>query len=118
MDSLIEPSSLAGLEPDSIAISNVNLSLGSGAARVHILKDISLRVAAGESVALTGPSGSGKSSLLMVAAGLEQAMSRPRRGRSHRHRHHPPHGRGCRSPASGWDAGWASSSRASTSSRP
>src|SRR6202034_3525193 len=48
MDSLIEPSSLAGLEPDSIAISNVNLSLGAGPARVHILKDISLRVASGE----------------------------------------------------------------------
>jgi putative ABC transport system ATP-binding protein len=48
MDSLIEPSSLAGLEPDTISISNVNLSLGSGAARVHILKDISLRVASGE----------------------------------------------------------------------
>src|SRR6204780_3534057 len=41
MDSLIEPSSLSGLAPDSISISNVNLSLGSGAARVHILKDIS-----------------------------------------------------------------------------
>ena len=47
MDSLIEPSSLAGLEPDTIAISNVNLSLGTGAARVHILKDISLRRGAG-----------------------------------------------------------------------
>ena len=45
MDSLIEPSSLPGLEPDTIALSNVNLSLGTGAARVHILKDISLRVA-------------------------------------------------------------------------
>src|SRR4030088_671987 len=30
MDSLIEPSSLAGLEPDTISISNVNLSLGAG----------------------------------------------------------------------------------------
>jgi hypothetical protein len=32
MDSLIEPSSLTGLGPDTISISNVNLSLGSGAA--------------------------------------------------------------------------------------
>ena len=47
MDSLIEPSSLAGLEPDTIAISNVNLSLGTGAARVHILKDISLQCGIG-----------------------------------------------------------------------
>src|SRR5664279_1463421 len=75
MDSLIEPSSLAGLEPDTIAISNVNLSLGSGPARVHILKDISLRVASGEALGLIGPSGSGKSTLLMVMAGLERPDS-------------------------------------------
>jgi putative ABC transport system ATP-binding protein len=75
MDSLIEPSSLAGLEPDTIAISNVNLSLGTGAARVHILKDISLRVASGEAIGLIGPSGSGKSTLLMVMAGLERPDS-------------------------------------------
>src|SRR5258707_393659 len=75
MDSLIEPSSLAGLEPDTISISNVNLSLGTGAARVHILKDISLRVASGEALGLIGPSGSGKSTLLMVMAGLERPDS-------------------------------------------
>ena len=75
MDSLIEPSSLAGVEPDTIAIENVNLSLGSGAARVHILKDISLRVASGEAIGLIGPSGSGKSTLLMVMAGLERPDS-------------------------------------------
>src|SRR3978361_499837 len=75
MDSLIEPSSLAGLEPDTIAISNVNLSLGAGAARVHILKDISLRVASGEAIGLIGPSGSGKSTLLMVMAGVESPDS-------------------------------------------
>lgn len=72
MDSRIEPSSLAGLAPDTISISNVNLSLGAGAARVHILKDISLRVRAGEAIGLIGPSGSGKSTLLMVMAGLER----------------------------------------------
>jgi ABC-type sugar transport system ATPase subunit len=75
MDSLIEPSSRTGLEPDTISISNVNLSLGSGAARVHILKDISLRVAPGEAIGLIGPSGSGKSTLLMVMAGLERPDS-------------------------------------------
>ena len=72
MDSLIEPSSLTGVGPDTISISNVNLSLGTGAARVHILKDISLRVASGEAIGLIGPSGSGKSTLLMVMAGLER----------------------------------------------
>jgi putative ABC transport system ATP-binding protein len=75
MDSLIEPSSLAGLGPDTIAITNVNLSLGTGAARVHILKDISLSVASGEAIGLIGPSGSGKSTLLMVMAGLERPDS-------------------------------------------
>jgi putative ABC transport system ATP-binding protein len=75
MDSLIESSSLTGLAPDTITISNVNLSLGSGAARVHILKDISLRVASGEAIGLIGPSGSGKSTLLMVMAGLERPDS-------------------------------------------
>jgi putative ABC transport system ATP-binding protein len=75
MDSLIESSPSAGAAPDTIAISNVNLSLGSGAARVHILKDVSLRIGPGEAVGLIGPSGSGKSTLLMVMAGLERPDS-------------------------------------------
>src|SRR6516164_11594904 len=75
MDSVIESSSRAGLSPDTIAISNVNLSLGTGAARVHILRDISLRVAQGEAIGLIGPSGSGKSTLLIVMAGLERPDS-------------------------------------------
>ena len=83
MDSLIEPSSLAGLEPDTISISNVNLSLGTGAARVHILKDISLRVAPGEAIGLIGPSGSGKSTLADGDGGT--GASRQRRGGGQRH---------------------------------
>src|SRR5262249_25318346 len=75
MDSRIEPSSLSGTTPDSISIANVNLSLGTGAARVHILKDISLRVGRSEAIGLIGPSGSGKSTLLMVMAGLERPDS-------------------------------------------
>ncbi|MDB5617680.1 ABC transporter ATP-binding protein [Tardiphaga sp.] len=75
MDTFIEASSSAGLSPDTIVISNVDLSLGSGAARVHILKDISLRVGSGEAIGLIGPSGSGKSTLLMVMAGLERPDS-------------------------------------------
>src|SRR5215475_1132011 len=75
MDSFIEASSRAGTSPDTICISHVNLSLGTGAARVHILKDISLRVASGETIGLIGPSGSGKSTLLMVMAGLERPDS-------------------------------------------
>ena len=57
----------------AIVLSGVNLSLGRGAARVHILKDIELSIGRGEAVGLIGPSGSGKSTLLMVMAGLERA---------------------------------------------
>ncbi len=59
----------------AIELENVDLSLGRGASRVHILKGISLAVAHGEAVGLVGPSGSGKSTLLMAMAGLEQADS-------------------------------------------
>jgi len=52
---------------------NVTLSLGTGEARVDILKGINLEVRQGETVALLGPSGSGKSSLMAVLAGLERA---------------------------------------------
>jgi putative ABC transport system ATP-binding protein len=56
----------------AIALAGVNLSLGAGAARVHILKDIDLNIGSGEAIGLIGPSGSGKSTLLMVMAGLER----------------------------------------------
>ncbi|MDA7449070.1 ATP-binding cassette domain-containing protein, partial [Planktomarina temperata] len=42
---------------------------------VDILHSIDLQITQGSSCALVGPSGSGKSSLLMVMAGLEQATS-------------------------------------------
>jgi len=59
----------------AIDIADVELSLGSGAARVHILKRVNLQVAAGSSMALVGPSGSGKSTLMMAMAGLERIDS-------------------------------------------
>src|SRR6516225_2878789 len=55
-----------------IKLGGDNLSLGRGAARVHILKDIDLSIGLGEAIGLVGPSGSGKSTLLMVMAGLER----------------------------------------------
>jgi putative ABC transport system ATP-binding protein len=58
-----------------IALAGVNLSLGRGAARVHILRDIDLHIGRGEAVGMLGPSGSGKSTLLMVMTGLERPDS-------------------------------------------
>ncbi|WP_158817902.1 ABC transporter ATP-binding protein [Methylocapsa sp. S129] len=59
----------------AIELRDLDLSLGRGAARVHILRKISLDIAQGEAVGLVGPSGSGKSTLLMTMAGLERADS-------------------------------------------
>ena len=59
----------------AIEMKDVDLSLGRGAARVHILKGVSLDIAKGDAVGLVGPSGSGKSTLLMTMAGLERPDS-------------------------------------------
>jgi putative ABC transport system ATP-binding protein len=56
-----------------LSIKNATLSLDGNAGRVDILHGISLDVPKGETVGLVGPSGSGKSSLLMLMGGLEQA---------------------------------------------
>ena len=58
-----------------IELSDVRLTLGEGEVRTEILKGISLRLDPGESLAILGPSGSGKSSLMAVVAGLERATS-------------------------------------------
>lgn len=59
----------------AIELRDVHVALGSGPARVHILKGVSLEIGRGEAVGLVGPSGSGKSTLLMVLAGLERPNS-------------------------------------------
>src|SRR5215472_1748300 len=59
-----------------LAIDGVWLTLPSAAGPVEILRGVDFSVAASERVCVVGPSGSGKSSLIAVAAGLE----RPTRG--------------------------------------
>ncbi len=53
----------------------VTLTLGAAPAPTNILRSIDLDVARGASVALLGPSGSGKSSLMAILSGLERATS-------------------------------------------
>ena len=58
-----------------LSLINASLSLDGNAGKVDILHGISLDVVEGETLGLIGPSGSGKSSLLMLMGGLEQATS-------------------------------------------
>ncbi|GGD56518.1 ATP-binding cassette domain-containing protein [Erythrobacter arachoides] len=61
--------------PPVISARDLRLTLGDGEAAVEILRGIDLDVAQGETLALLGPSGSGKSSLMAVLSGLERATS-------------------------------------------
>ncbi|MGX9351156.1 ABC transporter ATP-binding protein [Shimia sp. W99] len=56
-----------------LTLKDATLALDSNAGRIEILHGLSLDVHKGETLALVGPSGSGKSSLLMLMGGLERA---------------------------------------------
>lgn len=72
-------SALQNARPDfatqgfAIDARNLTLTLGEGDGRVQVLRGIDLQVTHGDTVALLGPSGSGKSSLLSILSGLERA---------------------------------------------
>lgn len=57
----------------AICARNLTLTLGTTAAPIEIIKGIDLDIGAGDVVALLGPSGSGKSSLMALLTGLERA---------------------------------------------
>jgi putative ABC transport system ATP-binding protein len=55
-----------------IRLDDVDLWLGAGPSRVHVLRGVTFEAEKAEAIGLVGPSGSGKSTLLMAIAGLER----------------------------------------------
>ncbi|MGZ8281883.1 MAG: ABC transporter ATP-binding protein [Allosphingosinicella sp.] len=62
-----------GRQDIAISAQNVTLSLGTGEARTEVLRGVDIDIGRGDSLAILGPSGSGKSSLMAILSGLERA---------------------------------------------
>jgi len=60
---------------EQIELRGVTKRFPSGDATITVVEDVDLRIAEGEAVAIVGPSGSGKSSLLALIAGLDRPSS-------------------------------------------
>ena len=61
-----------GVKP-VVELKRLTRSFEQGGVRIDVLRGVNLSIGAGEIVALLGPSGSGKSSLMAVLSGLERA---------------------------------------------
>ena len=66
-----------GLGSPVLQLSDIHQVFGVGDASVHALRGINLSVAEGDYVAIMGPSGSGKSSLMNLLGCLDVASSGP-----------------------------------------
>ena len=59
----------------TIQLNNISQSFSLNDSTITLFEDINLNIHQGQSYAITGPSGSAKSSLLMLMSGLEQPTS-------------------------------------------
>lgn len=60
---------------NTLSLQDIHLTLPAASGPVHILRGVNFSAAKGETVSIIGPSGSGKSSLISIGAGLERATS-------------------------------------------